>query len=352
MRLPKLRRHKTGQAHARIGGKDHYFGVWPKSQRTPPTQIKQLYEAKLAEWLVSGKPRLTIHGVTTIGAIMAQYWLWATKRYEASRTELRDIKHSLPELRKLHESTPLSHFNLTSLETVRQCMIDVGRPRKLINQRIGRIKRMFHWAAQRKLISVELLHELLLLKNLRPGESAARETKPVTGVDPAIVNLTLPHVSIRVAAMIRLQQWTGMRPGEVTGLRWDMIDASHEPWTSKFNFKRKARVVFLGGKSRFLLSQWKQDHGSDGFIFSHRGGKRVHVRNYYKAIAKACKKANAPHWHPHQLRHSAATQIQLQVATEALKRASLTLGHGGVQITKTYAHGDLEIAAKIAELMG
>jgi integrase len=54
----------------------------------------------------------------------------------------------------------------------------------------------------------------------------------------------------------------------------------------------------------------------------------------------------AHRWHPHQLRHTAATEIRKAFGLEA---AQLTLGHSSAQVTDAvYAERD---AAKVAEIM-
>ena len=51
------------------------------------------------------------------------------------------------------------------------------------------------------------------------------------------------------------------------------------------------------------------------------------VGSYRKAIRRACLKANVPIWHPHQLRHTAATNIRCQFGLEV---AQAVLGHSEI----------------------
>ena len=52
-----------------------------------------------------------------------------------------------------------------------------------------------------------------------------------------------------------------------------------------------------------------------------------------------------PHWHPHQLRHNAATRLRKEYGIEA---ARVVLGHRSAAITEVYAEID---HAKAAEIM-
>jgi integrase len=381
-RIPKLRRHATGQAHARIGGKDYYFGVWPEGKKTPPEAARVRYEAILAEWLSCGRS-FAGHTNLTITQLIAEYWLWAAKRYETSPTELRDIKHALPELRHLYSHASAYKFSLTHLEQVRYAMIQRGLKRIVINHRIDKIKRLFKWAASRKLIPQNVWHDISLLESLKPGQSKAKESQPIGPPDPNAVTAALRYVSPQVAAMIQLQRWTGMRPGEVCKMQKHLIDITVQPWTYRIHFKRKLRTIPLGPKATFLLSHWmNENHSLRDYLFSPReaeqirrslqAARRTHARrkstiqlrvrrrepgpkytvaSYARAIARACRKAGVKHWHPHQLRHEMATRIQLAVA-ESLAAAQAVLEHTSPQVTQIYAHASNNIAAALVAKHG
>ena len=62
---------------------------------------------------------------------------------------------------------------------------------------------------------------------------------------------------------------------------------------------------------------------------------------------KAWRKAH--HWHPHQLRHNAATHLRKDFGIEA---ARLILGHRSVAVTEIYAELDHQKAADIIAKVG
>lgn len=62
---------------------------------------------------------------------------------------------------------------------------------------------------------------------------------------------------------------------------------------------------------------------------------------------KAWRKAH--HWHPHQLRHNAATNLRKEFGIEA---ARLILGHKSVTVTEIYAELDRQKAADIIAKVG
>ena len=56
-----------------------------------------------------------------------------------------------------------------------------------------------------------------------------------------------------------------------------------------------------------------------------------------------------PSWHPHQLRHSAATAVRKAFGLEA---AQVVLGHSSADITQTYAERNLSLAQRVAAECG
>ena len=56
-----------------------------------------------------------------------------------------------------------------------------------------------------------------------------------------------------------------------------------------------------------------------------------------------------PHWHPHQLRHTAATTIRREMGLDA---ARALLGHRSLGITDTYAELDQALAVEAARKLG
>jgi len=68
-----------------------------------------------------------------------------------------------------------------------------------------------------------------------------------------------------------------------------------------------------------------------------------------RAVTRGAKAAKVPHWHPHQLRHTAALLIEREHGAEA---ARATLGHRTLNMTLHYAGIDLRRAAEVAAKMG
>ena len=212
------------------------------------------------------------------------------------------------------------------------------------------------------------IEALRTVSGLRKGRSAAREKPPVGPVADADVEAVRPHVSRQVWAMIELQRLTGMRPGEVVLMRTGDLDMGGDVWVytpsrHKTEHHGKTREVFIGPRGQEVLRPWlKADR--EAYLFSpaeamqerraelrarrktrvqpsqpdrskarprKAPGVRYTVASYRKAIQAACRKAGVASWHPHQLRHSAATEIRKRFGLEASR---VILGHEDVRATQ------------------
>src|SRR5262249_49305716 len=144
--------------------------------------------------------------------------------------------------------------------------------RGVINQRIGRIRRMFRWATENEHVPVTVYQALMAVRGLTRGRHRVRETEPVKPVADKHVNAVLPHVSRHVAAMIQIQRLTGMRPGEVAGMHAAAIDRSKKIWLyrltdHKNSWRGHSRIVPLGKKAQELIKPFLSSNKT-GYLFS------------------------------------------------------------------------------------
>lgn len=284
--------------------------------------------------------------------------------------------------------------------------IETGRRlnwcRGVVNKRVSRIRRMFRWAVENELVKSDGLHALEAVKGLERGRSAARETEPVKPVPVEFVEATLPFLCPIVADMVWLQLVTGMRPGEVCMMRGIDLDMKGPTWlyrpgsdqglagAHKTAHHGHAKIVPIGPQAQEIIRRnLKTDVRA--YLFSpseaaterharrraarkskmtpsqlarrpkrypkRTPGERYQTSAYGRAIAKAILKANAarpneppiPHWHPHQLRHTKATEIRREFGLDA---ARAVLGHRSPAITDVYAELDLGKAIEVAAKLG
>lgn len=382
---PQYRLHKpSGQAVVTLNGEDFYLGEHG-SQKSEAE-----YDRLIAEWLANGRRAPSRSKDLTVNELLVAFLNHAATYYRkpdgTPGREINNIKLSIRPLRELYAHTLARDFSPLALKAVRQKMVASGLCRNQCNKRTGRVIHVFRWAVENELVPANVHHGLKAVSGLRRGRSEARETEPVRPVPEAFVEAVQSHVLPQVWAMIQLQRFTGMRPGEVVRLRTSDLDMTgrvliYQPPAHKTAHHGHERVICIGPKAQAVLRPWlKTDlqaplfsprEALEGWRARLRAARKTRVqpsqRNrrkhklkrtpqetysveaYGRAIARACKKAKIPHWHPHQLRHNAATWLRKEFGLDA---ARCILGHRSTAVTEVYAEVDRQKAIEIMGLVG
>jgi len=300
-----------------------------------------------------------------LSGIAAAYLKHCQTYYQNSR-EYENVELAVRSFLLQTNDGPAEDFGPLRLQECRQQLIDQGLSRSTINSRIGKIKRMFKWACAQQLIPVTTYQALTTVEGLREGRSHAKEPEPIRPVSETDVCATLPYLSNVVAAMVQLQLLTGMRSTEVCTIRPADVDTSGTAWLYRPQEHKTAhrghnRIIALGPKAQTILRPFLVRNRND-YCFTPAeatGTKRQYeprynYTTYRNAIRIAIKTANSkgaeiPHWHPHQLRHTAGTKVRKELGKEA---ARAFLGHRNPKVTDDYAEIDMTLATKAALRLG
>jgi integrase len=389
-RTPTYRHYKPKDlAMVVIDGHAHYLGKYdsPESRERYHRLIAEFHGGRLE------KPRDPTASGTEVGLTVNELILAYIRFVDGyyvkdgrPTVEPGNIRLVLRIVRRLYGSTLANAFVPLALKAVRDEMVRADNCRSEINRRVGRVVRMFKWGVSEELVPPGVFEALRTVSGLRKGRSQAREKPPIGPVDEAEVEAVRPLVSRQIWAMIELQRLTGMRPGEVVIMRTGDLDMVGDVWLytpsrHKTEHHGKSREVFIGPRGQEVLRPWlKAD--PEAHLFSpaeameeHRAGRRARRRtrvqpsqsdrsrtrpkkapgarytvdSYRKAIQAACRKAGVTGWHPHQLRHSAATGIRKRFGLEASR---VVLGHEDVRATQIYAEEDRDKGVEVMRLIG
>ena len=406
--VPTYRLHSpSGTARCWVAGRWVTLGKYnsPVSRAEYARIVAELAVAPTTGQPTPASPRAAD---VTVNEVLLAFWRYAEHHYRradgTSTNELPQFRQTFRLVRELYGHTPAGEFGPLALKALRQRMIDVGWSRKLINQRVGRVKRAFKWAASEQLIPVAVFQSLATVSGLQVGRTVAREMPPVEPVAEAHVRATRPFLRPAMRVMVEVQRLTGMRPGEVCQLRPCDIDTTGNVWRfSPLQFKTKhrgkSRVVVIGPKAQALLTAFAPADPTDYYFsprrvvedfHAERSARRItplypsHARRnlakrvncpgrtraakytvavYGRAIARAVVRANAhrermagvgnfdpvAHWHPNQLRHAHGTAVRREFGLEA---AQVALGHEKANVTEVYAERNLALAERVATTIG
>lgn len=148
-------------------------------------------------------------------------------------------------------------------------------------------------------------------------------------------------------AVVATLRWTGMRAGELTGLRRDRLDLE----------RRRAKVIGKGSQPRLVpvprvlaailsryLDEFRPQSPASPYVFANPRGLpgSAHVgRVDTQGVTDLCRRAGqattvaGPH-HPHRWRHSYATEL-LRAGVD-LHVVQRLLGHRHLETTTRYLH--------------
>lgn len=221
--------HKaSGQACILHQKKRHYLGKWDNHPGKPPEAVKRRFEAVIARLAMEA-------GTEPVGSMLlselAAAWVgWARTRYENPRTA-QNLWFCVKPLVDLFGTEPASSVGPRKVAQAQQLMAKQGRTRQGVNMATGYIGQMFAWGVAQEILHPDQLARLRAMQPLRHGAIEAPESPPREAVPLEVVKASLPFMSPTVAAMVRLQMLTGMRPGEVCSLTMSDIDRSNrERW--------------------------------------------------------------------------------------------------------------------------
>jgi integrase len=243
---PKLQFHKsTGQFYVRVrkgrsGSNDdftEYFG-------DDETSAELAYKAWVVEWVqagVAGKVRQvgsmtpwhTHAGLSpdvtdelTLRELGDRYISHCDKTH--TRNEAKNKRLVVEHVLRHVGDVYWSEFGTAAYMDLQDALVAEGRTRQRINKICSYVRGWMKWCYLRQLISNKLhqdFRDVGPVKSTRRGVVNSPGTKPVNWSD---VEPVLPFMSPVVAAMVTVQFWSGMRPGEVCSMKLGELDLRDE----------------------------------------------------------------------------------------------------------------------------
>jgi integrase len=275
------------------------------------------------------------------------------------------MKSPLESLEATFGSSPADRFdqlNLIALRGTWEATMTV----RTVNRYTRIVRSAFRWGVQRGLVPQSTWVALTAVEALKVGRCRARpdgKVGPVSDEDVERTVVKLDRTYPTVAAMVRLQRLTGMRPSEVCSLRPMDLDRSGPIWSyivppevNKEAHRHRPRPVQIGPRAQVVLLPFLGGPADQPAFRPHpyrikrrQAWPGFPTDTYRKAIRRATERAGVSPWSPNQLRHAAATQVRKEKGLDA---ARAYLGHSESSTTEIYAVRDVEIARKVAEEMG
>jgi integrase len=151
-------------------------------------------------------------------------------------------------------------------------------------------------------------------------------------------------------AVVTLALMTGMRKGEIMGLRWSDVDLERRRIVLQETKNGERRAVPIVGPALKVLSEWAKVRRLDtDLLFPSKvdASKPMDLRTPWET---ALKHAGIGDFRFHDLRHSAASYLAMSGAS--LAEIAEVLGHKTLQMVKRYSHLSETHTASVLERMG
>ena len=296
----------------------------------------------------------------TVAELCAMWDAHCKEYYKGSSTATNAVL-DVRLFRELYGSAAVAELTHADMLQLRDALVRSGVSRSTVNARLWRVKYMMAWALDEAIIPATVKAELTQVKGVKRGRTSAPERQPVRPVDDATISATIQHMTPNTADMVRIHRLTGMRPCELCGLRWSLIDTSRTPWVyrvppeiNKNEWRGELgqpRVICIGPKARAILDRHRGGdvpfspvRAMSEYLEARRVarvtpfygqkknaprvprvlGERWTTDAYTKTIRAACEKAGITPWGSNRLRHTFGTEVRRAFGLEA---ARAVLGH-------------------------
>lgn len=245
----------------------------------------------------------------------------STQQNTHCRNELSVNLHLVPYFGKefLFNITPHKSFSYQN-ERLKE-----GVCNATVNREISCLKNLLNTAVVWKRIKVNPIKDIPKLKE-PPGRL---RYLALDEINTLLAYCPDPPNPLRAIVTVALT--TGMRKGEILGLKWDYIRFENRHIILPNTKNNTVRVVPMNGP---LIKALEELPRLSEYVFGMAAGK--HIGDIKKGFTAACKRAGIENFRFHDLRHTYASHLAMRgVHMRALQEL---LGHKNIQMTQRYSH--------------
>jgi integrase len=237
-------------------------------------------------------------------------------------------KHLLP----FFGTTKLDKMTSLQIEEYKNQKLKKGLSRKTVNNHLLTLSSCMHKA-----------QEWQEVKNLPKFKKLKLPPQKFDFISLEESRLLLQNAEGIWHDMILLGLRSGMRLGELRGLRWEDLNFDKRVIAVRRSIYKSNNIVPpKSNKERYLpmndelYEMFKQRQEKVGFIFSCKSGLNIRNEHCRRSLHKICDKAGLRRIGWHVLRHTFASHLVM--CGVSLKAVQELLGHADMSTTLRYAH--------------
>jgi integrase len=322
--------------------------AWTKRSRPPAGYLTRAQaEARLQAILSGHDESVSIRpkpgSEATFGMAAAEWMRYVEHDRKRRPSTVQDYRRELNQrlIPEFGADTPLTEITTDRIEEFREKMVqeDVLSPRT-INKRLQQLHSVFRRAQRVWGLQVN------------PVANAERQPFKRSGdfrvLTPSEVALLAANAGNgQDGALFEIAAFTGLRLGELRGLRWSDIDwmnrlvhvrrsyTRHEVGPTKSGKVRSVPLVDQAARALDGLSRREHFTSEDDPVFVNAIGDAIEESAMRRRFYRALKRANLKHLRFHDLRHTFGT---IAVQAFQLTDVKAFMGHADIQTTMVYVH--------------
>jgi integrase len=226
------------------------------------------------------------------------------------------------------------------IEGFRKDLLERGRKRSTTNRYLALLGKMMNLAIDWGLLTQNPVARVKFFSE----KANFRETILSLEEEDAL----LKKCPKRLLPIVQVALNTGMRRGEILGLRWSQVDLAARTIKLSQTKSGKPRVIPINAFLLDILTGQEKKTGYSDFVFLNRATRKP-FQDVKRAFNTAATNAGIEGLRFHDLRHTFASR--LVAAGVDLITVKDLLGHHSVKVTERYTHTNAEQKKKAIEIL-
>jgi integrase len=322
--------------------------AWAKRSRPPAGFLTRAQAEARLQAMLEGKdesvPIQMPAGMAATFAVAGRDWLaYVEHDRKRRRSTVQDYRRELERvlIPEFGEETLLDQIGTDRIESYREKLVREGRlSARTINKRLAQLHAIFKRAQRVHGLAVNPVEGAERQPHKRSGDFTALDASEVE-------RLAAGAASEQDAALFEVAAFTGLRLGELRGLRWGDVDWTRRLVHVRRSFTRGEEGPPKSGKVRSVplvdqaasaldrLSRRERFTDDESLVFVNDLGEPFEESAMRRRFYGALDAADLPRIRFHDLRHTFGT---LAVQAFALTDVKAYMGHADIQTTMIYVH--------------
>jgi len=322
--------------------------AWKKRSRPPEGHLTRAQAEARLQRILSGQdesvPLKPPPGSqATFGMAAAEWMRYVEHDRKRRPSTVQDYRRELAQrlIPEFGADTPLTEITTERVEQFRERMVMEGTlSARTINKRLQQLHSVFKRA--QKVFGLQV----------NPVVGVERQPFKRSGdirvLSPSEVTLLAANATTEQdGALFEIAAFSGLRLGELRGLRWSDVDwmrrlvhvrrsyTRHEIGPTKSGKVRSVPLVDQAARALNGLSRRERFTGEEDLVFVNEVGEAIEESAMRRRFYGALKRAGLNHIRFHDLRHTFGT---IAVQAFPLTDVKAFMGHADIQTTMVYVH--------------